>query len=372
MDRRSFLKALGTTFAGCSLASVVEAAIPSMYEASQRSSVSRMPPIKVIGIGRTGIGLMQSIPIGPDALARYVQADYLSIRFDGRITRGIEPPDTEWTVPLDYHRWHEAADDLHNVAAARQKIPGMERELSAYVKDAGFVLLLIGLDNAMSHACCDAVARIARRSGASTIALVGVPYGQSAEVFSDESLQIASHDAVNRILCEADCVITSEGIWAGIDGEPLSWSFGYPIQAPYHLLSAIWAASTTGGGTDRLKRVLSSSGKAVYGDGGGHSAREAIEDALGEYQHRWFDSYEKATTAAAVIVIVSGHPKSVNAMLNQVQIELTQTAPLKTPRLGGKPEMLFLAVADDSFEDDGYFYSVSIISTGIEFAGEPR
>ncbi|MDP2762017.1 MAG: hypothetical protein Q8O64_16750 [Sideroxyarcus sp.] len=370
MDRRSFLKALGTTFAGCSLASVVEAAIPSMYDASQRSSLSRMPSIKVIGIGRTGIGLMQSIPIGPDALARHVQADYLSIRFDGRITRGIEPSDMEWTMPLDYHRWHEAADDLHNVAAARQKIPGMERELSAYVKDADFVLLLIGLDNAMSHACCDAVARIARQSGALTVALVGVPYGQSTEDFSEESLLIASHEAVNRILRETDCVITSEGIWGGFAGESVSWNFGYPSLAPSQLLSAIWAASTTGDSLDRLKRALSSSGKAIYGAGIGDSAREAIEDALGEYQHRWFDSYEKATTAAAAIVIVSGHPKSVNIMLNQARIELARTAPLKAPTLVGKPEMLFLAVADDSLEIDGYFF-VSIISTGIEFAGEP-
>lgn len=369
MDRRSFLKALGTTFAGCSLASVVEAAIPLMYEASQSSSVSRVPSIKVIGIGRTGIGLMQSIPIGPDALACHVQVDYLSIRFDGRITRGIEPSDMECAVPLNYQRWHEAADDLHNVAAARQKLPGMEREISAYVKGADFVLLLIGLDNAMSHACCDAVARIARQSGALTVALVGVPYGHCTEDFSDESLLIASHDAVNRILCEADCVITSEGIWGGFAGEPVSWNFGYPSLASCQLLSAIWAASTTGDGLDRLKRVLSSSGKAVYGDGVGNSALEAVEDALDEHRHRWFDSYEKTTTASAVIVIVSGHPKSVIAMLNQARIELVRITPLKTPRLGVKPEMLFLAVADDRLEVDGYF-SVSIISTGIEFAGE--
>lgn len=369
MDRRSFLKVLGTTLAGCSIASIVEAAISSMPNASKRSAESRVPSIKVIGLGRTGINLMQSMPIGPDALVSYVQVDYLSIRFNGRITRGIEPPDMEWTIPLNYHRWSEVAGDMHNVAFARQKIQGMERELSAYVKDADVVLLLIGLDNPMSFACCDAVTKIARESGALAIALVGVPYGGRHEDISDESLRIASHDAVNRILQEADCVITSDGIWAGDSIESVSWCWGYQSLAPCVLLSAVWAASTSEDGLDRLKSVLSNSGKAVYGDGVGNSAHEAIEDALDDHRRRWFDTYDKTTTSASGIVIVSGHPKSVNAMLNEARLELARIAPLKIPHWGGKPEMLFLAVADDRMEVDGYF-PVSIISTGIEFAGE--
>lgn len=368
MDRRSFLKALGTTLASCSIAAVTEAAIPSMPNASRRSAEFFVPSIKVIGIGRTGIERMQSIASGPDAMASHVRADYLSIRFNGRITRGIEPPDMEWTMPLNYHRWREVADDLRNVAFARQKIQGMERELSAYVKGADVVLLLIGLDNAMSFAACDTVARIARESGALTVALVGVPYGHHYEDTTDESLQVASHDAVNRILHEADCVITSEGIWAGSTIESVSWDFGYQSMAPCQLLSAVWAASTTGDGLDRLKSVLSSSGKAVYGGGAGHSMREAVENALDSLD-LWFDTYGKTTTATSGIVIVSGNPKSVNAMLNEAQIELAQIAPLKIPG-GFNSEMLFLAEPDDRTEIYGGYMLVSIISTGIEFAGE--
>ena len=54
MDRRSFLKVLGTTLAGCSIASIAEAAIPSMPYASKRSAGSRVPSIKVIGVGGAG------------------------------------------------------------------------------------------------------------------------------------------------------------------------------------------------------------------------------------------------------------------------------------------------------------------------------
>jgi len=368
MNRRSFLKALGAALASCQMASVAEAAAPSMPHAFKHSTEPRVPCIKVIGIGRTGLELMHSMQSGPDALAGYVQADYLSIRFNGRITRGVEVPDLEWTVPLNYHRQHEAADDLHNVAQARQKIPNMERELSAYVNGADVVLMLIGLDNAMSFASCDTVARIARESGALTVALVGVPYGERCEDFPGESLRVASHDAVNRILREADCVIATDGIWAGSTIESVSWNWGYQSFVPQSLLSAVWVEATTKGSLDRLKKVLSKSGKAVHGFGLWRSAQEAVEEAL-EERHRWFDSYGKTATAASGVVIVSGHPKSVNAMLKKTRIELARIAPLKIPHWGGKPEMLFLAVADDRLEVDGYF-SVSIISTGIEFAGE--
>lgn len=369
MDRRSFLKALGTApLAGYSAASVAEAASPLMGGVFRREAKARMPSMKVIGIGGSGLALMQSMQAGPDALVGHVQPDYLSIRFNGRITRGVEPPDMEWAVPLNYHRWREVADDLNNVAAARQKLPGMERELTAYVKDADVVLLLVSLDNAMSFAACDTVAKIARNSSALTVVLVGAPYGHRLEEAPDKSLRIASHGAVNKILREADCVIALDGMWKSYTIESVCWDFGYQSSAPCQLLSAVWAASTTGGGIDRLKSVLAKSGKAVYGDGVGHSVREAVEDALDE-RHHWFGAYGKTFTAASGIVIVSGHPKSVNAILEKARAELARIAPLKIPHWGGKPDMLFLAVADDRLEVDGYF-SVSIISTGIGFAGE--
>jgi hypothetical protein len=369
MDRRSFLKVLGTTLAGCSIVSIAEAAIPSMPNASKRSAESRVPSIKVIGLGRTGINLMQSMPIGPDALINYEQVDYLSIRFNGRITRGIESPDMEWTMPLNYHSWREVADDLHNVAFARQKIHGMERELSAYVKNADVVLMLIGLDNAMSFAACDTVARIARESGALTVALVGMPYGYKYESMP---LRIASHDAVNRILKEANCVITADGLWSGSANEFMTWDWYLHGDAPTGLLSAILTASATEDCLGKLKAMLSKSGEAHYELGLGDSAQDAVEYAL-KMRQDWFDCYEKTTTTDSVIVIVSDHTSSVNTRLNEVKAAFAQISSSKMPHLGSKPEILFLSVADDQLPDGFFFVNVistGIVSTSIEFAGE--
>ena len=367
MDRRSFLKAFGAALAGCQMATVADAAIPSALHIPRHGAEPRVPSIKVIGIGKTGLELMHSMQSGPNALAGYVQADYLSIRFNGRITRGIESPDLEWTVPLNYHRQHEVADDLHNVAWARQRIPNMEHELFAYVKDADIVLLVVGLDNAMSFAACDSVARIARESGALTIALVGVPYGQRCEDFPAESLRIVSHEAVNRLLHEADCVITTDGSWAGSQIELITWDWCFQSLVPQSLLSAVWMASNSGS-LDSLRRVFSKSGRAVHGYGLGHSAHEAVKEAFGK-GFQWFDSYDKTATAASGVVIVTGHPKLLNSMLNEVQAELARIEPMEIPLWSGKPEMLILVAPDDRIEVDGYF-QVDIISTGIEFVGE--
>lgn len=368
MDRRSFLKALGTAaLAGCSMASVAEAANPLMGVSSHEAK-ARMPSMKVIGMGGSGLALMQSMQAGTEALPSHIQADYLAIRFNGRITRGVLSPDLEWTVPLNYHRWREVADDLQNMAAMRQRIPGMERELSEYVKGADIVLLLVSLDNAIGFAACDAVARIARRSGALTVVLVGVPYGQRDEDISDESLRIASHDAVNRILNVADCVIAMDGFWAGSTIESVSWQFGWECLVPRTLLSAAWAASITGGNFDELRRTLSGSGRAVHGAGIGNSAREAVEEAF-EDRYRWFDSYGKTAVASSGVVIVSAHPESVGTRLNEVRSELARIKPLEIPQWGGKPDMLVLAVPDGRLQDDKYF-CVDIVSTGIEFIGE--
>ena len=367
MDRRSFLKALGTALAGCSVASVAEAAIPLMWDVSRHDAEARIPSMKMIGMGESGLALMQSMQVGVEALPSHVQADYLGIRFDGRVTRGIQPPDLEWTVPPNYHRWHEVTDDLQNVAAMRQRIPSMERELSEYVRGADIVFLLVSIDNAMSFAACDAAARIARESGALTVALIGVPYGEHCEDFLDDSLRVASHDAVNRILREADCVVAMDGYWGGSTIESVIWHWGQ-FSMPHSLVLAAWVESTTRGNLDRLKKVLLKSGKAIHGFGLGRNVEEAVKEAFGE-PHRWFDSYGKTVTAASGIVLVSGHPESVNNMFNEVQAELARIEPLEIPHWGGKPEMLILAVPDDRLKADGYF-TVDIISTGIEFVGE--
>lgn len=368
MDRRSFLKAFGAALAGCSVASVAEAAHPLMEGVFRGATKTHMPSMKVIGMGRSGLALMQSMQTGPETLPSHIQADYLAIRFNGRITRGILSPDLEWAVPLNYHRWREVSDDLQNVAVNRQRIPGMERELSEYVKGADIVLLLVSLDNAMSFAACDAVAKIARNSGALTVALAGVPYGQHLEDISDESLRMASHDAVNRFLGESDCVITTDGIWgAGSTIESVSWDFGYQSSVPCSLLSAAWATSMNGGNFDGLRQVLSGSGKAVHGFGLGRSAREAIKEAF-ERQY-WLDKYGKTAVASSGVVIVSAHPKSVDARLDEVRSELARIQPLEIPQWGGKPDILLLAAPDDRLQDDKYF-CVDIVSTGVEFVGE--
>jgi len=61
MDRRSFLKALGTTLASCSVASVAEAANSLMGDVFRRETKARMPSMKVIGMGRSGLALMQAV-----------------------------------------------------------------------------------------------------------------------------------------------------------------------------------------------------------------------------------------------------------------------------------------------------------------------
>ena len=368
MDRRSFLKALGTAaLTGCSVASATGTAHTLIGDVLRHETKARMPSMKVIGMGGRGLALMQSMQSGIEALPSHVQADYLAIRFNGRITRGILSPDLEWTVPLNYHRWRNVADDLQNVAAMRQRIPGMERELSEYVKGADIVLLLVSLDNAIGFAACDAVAKIARNSGALVVALAGVPYGEVIEDIPDESLRFASHDAANRVLNEADCVIATDGIWAGSTIESVNWDFGYQSLAPCSLLSAAWAASITGGGFDELRRVLSGSGRAAHGFGLGRSAREAIKEAFeGQY---WLGKYGEAAVASSGVVIVSGHPKSVDARLDEVRSELARIKPLEIPQWGGKPDMLLLAVPDGRLQDDRYF-CVDIVSTGIEFVGQ--
>lgn len=369
MDRRAFLKALGTAvLAGCSAASVAEAAHPLMGRVLRHDTKARIPSLKVIGMGRSSLALMQSMQAGPNALPSHIHADYLAIRFNGRITRGISSPDLEWTVPLNYYRWREVADDLQKMASMRQRIPGMERELSEHVKGADIVLLLVSLDNAMSFAACDAVAKIARNSGALTVVLVGVPYGQRHEDISDESLRITSHDAVNRVLNEADCVIAMDGFWAGSTIESVSWHFGWECLLPCSLLSAAWATSITGGGFNRLKRMLSRSGRAVHGSGIGNSAQEAVEEAFKD-QYRWFDSHGKTAVASSGVIIVSAHSKSVGARLDEVRSKLARIKPLEIPQWGGKPDMLLLAAPDDRLQDDKYF-CVDIVSTGIEFVGE--
>lgn len=368
MDRRSFLKALSTAaLAGCSVASVAEAAHPLMGDVFRHEAKARLPSMKVIGIGESGLALVHSMQAGPDALPSHIQADYLAIRFNARITRVISSPNLELAVPFNYHRWHEVADDLRNMAAMRQRIPGMERELSQYVKGADIVLLLVSLDNAISFVACDAVARVARESGVLTVALVGTPYGQCCEGFPSESLLRASHDAVNRILGEVDCAITTDGSWAGSPLEPVIWDFGFQSSVPRHLLSAAWAAAIAGDGFDRLKRVLSGSGRAAHGFGLGRSARDAVEEAFEVQQ--WLDKYGEAAVASSGVVIVSAHPESVDSRLDEIRSELARIQPLEIPQWGGKPDMLLLAAPDDRLENDQYFF-LDIISTGIEFIGE--
>lgn len=368
MDRRSFLKALGTAaLAGCSVASNADAANPVTKDVFRRGAEARMPSIKVIGMGRAGLALMQSMQVGAEALPGYIHADYLAIRSNGRITRGIQFQDSEWTVPLNYFRWREVSDDLQNMAAMRQKIPGMERELSEYVKGADIVLLLVSLDNAMSFAVCDAVARVVRESGVLTVALAGTPYGHCSEGFSSESLLRASHGAVNKILGEADCVITTDGCWgSGFTLESVIWDFGFQSFALRSLLSAAWAASITGDGLDGLKRVLSRSGRAAHGFGLGRSAREAVNEAF-EGQH-WLYKYGETAVATSGVVIVSGHPAFADARLDEVRSELARIKPLEMPQRGGT-DMLLLAAPDDRLQNDKYL-CVDIVSTGVEFAGK--
>lgn len=388
MDRRSFLKALGTApLAGCSVASVAEAAHPLMGDVLKRETEARIPSMKVIGMGRSGLGLMRCM-----LLPIHVRADCLAIRFNGRITRGIQLPDMEWTAPLIFrHHWREyddlfqnkvvvrqkipgmareLSDDLQNMAAMKQRIPGMERELSEYVKGADIVLLLVSLDNAMSFAACDAVAKIARNSGALVVVLAGAPYG-GRNYISDESLRMASHDAVNRVLNEADCVFASEGLWTGSTTKSVCWDFSFSAGFPCTLLSAAWATSITGGSFNELRRVLSGSGRAVYGFGtriGEETIEEVIKRAF-EYRDSWLGSYGKTEVASSGVIIVSAPPKSVNARLDEVRAELAHIEPLKMPQRGDKPKMLLLANPDNLLRDN-QFFSLNIISTGIEFIDE--
>lgn len=121
------------------------------------------------------------------------------------------------------------------------------------------------------------------------------------------------------------------------------------------------------GSFDGLRRALSGPGRAAHGFGLGRSAREAIKEAFeGQY---WLDKYGETAVASSGVVIVSAHPKSVDARLDEVRSELARIEPLEIPQWGGKPDMLLLAVPDGRREDDRYFY-VDIVSTGIEFISE--
>lgn len=116
MDRRSFLKALGTAaLTGCSVASATGAASPLMGGILRCEAKACMPSMKVIGMGRSGLALMQSMQAGHEALPSHIQADYLAIQSNGQIARGILSPNLEWMVPLNFHCWREVADDLQNM-----------------------------------------------------------------------------------------------------------------------------------------------------------------------------------------------------------------------------------------------------------------
>ena len=384
MDRRSLLKTLGIGLSmGCSSMSHadVEQSLPVITAPNVPSPFSQI--VKIITVGRHCASLVDSLKVDFDYFGQWTNSEFIAIQ------EKSEPSISHARVirsPVEFSAFPD-----NRAAVAKKWAWEVREEITATLASADIVVLVVTLDSDLAFGACDVLARIARNTGALTIAIVGTPLADisgSVETYEDQlSYDFLSTAAVYRIMNEADCVYTDEGYWEGkfdeeyVDDETIkttidhdSWCFLNSHDLISRMIRSASLPLAYGVEFNLFRSTFLQSGILAYGYGIDDIAvgNQSVERALGNGRNSyvWGCLENRIHTAAAGIVVVTSHPRSVDDALAMVKATMQRNAPLKRsgkPYWREKASIIFQANPDkkcDLFPGDGRM-KVEIISTDI-------
>ena len=348
MDRRSLLKTLGVGFSmGCSSMSNadVEQSLPVITAPNVPSPFSQIA--KIVTVGRHCASLVDSLKVDLDYFGQTMNSEFIAIQENN------EPSISHARVvrsPVEFSGFPD-----NGAAVAKKWAWEVREEITATLAGADIVVLVVALDSDLAFVACDVLARIARNTGALTIAIVGTPLADisgSMETYEDQlSYELLSTAAVYRIMNEADCVYTDEGYWEGkfdekyVDDETIKSSIDYGSWCflnSHDLISRMIRSASLplafGVEFNQFRSTFIQSGKLAYGYGIDDIAEgnQSVEMALGNGRNSyvWGRLENRIHTAAAGIVVVTSHPRSVDDALTMVKTIIQRNEPLKR---SGKP-----------------------------------
>lgn len=331
------------------------------------SQLTGSPSIKVVALGRASIQLVEDLPImaGVDYCkisgADYSWEDYVWSALplnNASLIKELSRIKYRHSLPVLKSDWKYVAEDLKKLDTVKALVQSREQEILTRLQGADMVLLVISLDNELSYAACEILAKLSRDTGALTIALIGAPYY--------DFIPDATRTAINSVLNQADSVIASDGMWNGSNFKKLKWGWWHQTDVPNNLLGY---AAKSNANFNQLKQMFTQSGRSVCGQSFGDSVVEAVECTLYQSLFQWFhrDGYV-VDVATSGLVTVSADWQSVGNVLDEVKAILSQNAPLTDtgkPYWHGAQQLIVTAAEDDSWLMAPYI-SVNIISTGVE------
>lgn len=361
MDRRGFLKALGIGLSSCywAVPAVADQSPLLCTLADQHSPFPRA--IKVVSIGNDN-SLVASMQRELSFCSLQIPIEFIAIQGANDV-----PIHNSRTIRLPFAGGRGLYDLSGNPRRLAWK---MQDEIKAAMSNADLVLLAVALDSDIAVGTCDIVAKLARDSGALTVALVGAPLvgSEGRGGIAEEQAKTLSEAAINRMLNEADCVYATKIRFGIPEGEWGSdWGYTYSIAHLLMFTAGLPLSSTIG---NQLRSLFTQSGRVIYGYGNEKNAEATVDQALNPELYYWAQAAGKIPTAASGLVVVSSHPQSISDSLAAVKAAITRNPPLKST---GKPywrknsNLIFLARQEDFFDPVEGNMSVEIISTNIEY-----
>lgn len=362
MDRRGFLKALGISLSSCYWSIPIAEAAQSPLLCTLADQPFPLPrSIKVVSIGNDN-SLVASMQRELSFYSLQIPIEFIAIQG----TNDVTIPHAR-TIRLPF----AGGRGLYDLSGNPRRLAWeMQDEIKAAMSNADLVLLAVALDSDIAFGTCDIVAKLARDSGALTVALVGAPLIGSEGMggIAEKQAKTLGAAAINRMLNEADCVYATK-MRFGIPSSYFEDDWGY-TNAIAHLLlfTAGLPLSPTIG--SQLRSLFTQSGRVIYGYGNKKNVDAAVDQALDPELYYWAQAAGKIPTAASGLVVVSSHPQFISDSLAAVKAAITRNPPLKST---GKPywrenaNVIFLARQEEFFDPVEGNMSVEIISTNIEY-----
>lgn len=364
MDRRTFIKSVGAMAFLNALK--VSATSQSDSQSSMHKGGNLLPEVRVILVGSGGWKLLE------DHYFRSYTHPALGLEaeqilFIGRTGRLLHGPRPEDQSPLwwDFHSEGEGCErDIDRIVDFKNALKDTRREIARFIQPSDWIVLVASLDNGMAFAACDEVSQLCSAAGAKIIGLVGTPYyGIPEDRARCEILAKASDLVINNMIGNGHPVILDEGGWGGHADRSYTWSW-YMQDVALGMISQV----SKGQQFDVFAKMVESSSRLNCAFGLGHSAAEAIQEAV-DLNGGWGTSLDgKSMTAAGAVIRVAGHPDMVEKLYGEVMTEMQTPDKFKRnghPYWRKNAQFIVTVEPNAQYDKDMYFY-LDVLSTGLE------
>ena len=367
MDRRAFIKSISAI----ALSGAVKVLGASQIDlhGQFRKGGKRLPELRVVVVGSGGWLFIKEYFY---SIESYPKIDLTpeQIMFIGRTGMIFEGPRPKDQDPLswDFSIEGEGCErDIDRIEDFKKYFNESRSEIARFIQPSDWVILVASLDNGMAFVACDEVAQMCRDVGARMIGLVGAPYhGVIENPGRRAKLEKASDEVVNRMIENGHPLSLDKGYWGGSPDQPTKWSWYRQIG----VVGMIYQA-TQNAQIEMFSGMVAGSSRLNCAYGLGHSAVEAIQEAI-DFDWEWTTRLDgKSRTAAGAVIRVSGNPYFLEILRAEVLAELQNPGQFKRdglPYWRANAKFIVIAAPDQwgaEDEEDVYFF-VDVLSTGFE------